>query len=284
MRVNGSEQGELNYLVPFSSGALTPKHVKQIGPAWALFLHYEDRVTTGKGTTGYVLGLKEITDEEPTRLGFDVATIGRHRRRLEKHGYIHTKLTRNGYKVTVHKSKKWLQIQAGQGKSAVQQGKSAVQQGKSGRPGAFVPIYDQSLTKQRLSLVAEELAQFWNQDRGCLPEIKTFTNTRKEKLATRLRENPNFISNLNEALAKANASSFIQSGSWKPSIDWFLKNDGNLVKVLEGQYDDKGGANGTPGTSGSNSGAGKRPGPLIPAALRKPIPATPNALTRPRGG
>ena len=65
MRVNGSGVNEVNYTIPWSSGALTPKHVKQIGPAWALFLHYEDRVTTGKGTTGYVLGLKEITDEEP---------------------------------------------------------------------------------------------------------------------------------------------------------------------------------------------------------------------------
>jgi hypothetical protein len=116
----------------------------------------------------------------------------------------------------------------------------------------LLPIDDKVVTRQGLSLVAEELARFWNQQRGCLPEIKTFTNTRREKLATRLRENPNFLFNLKAALAKANASSFIQLGSWKPSIDWFLKNDGNLVKVLEGQYDDQGGQRGTIGATRNN--------------------------------
>ncbi len=154
MRLKGSAVGEVNYTIPFSSGGLTPKHVKNIGPAWALFLHYEDRVTTGKGTNGFVLGGTETSDEEPAeRLGCDLTTIGRHRRRLEKHNYIRTKRTRKGYKVTVRKSKKWLQIQAWEGKialregkSASQQGRPALRQGKSGRPGASVPIDDLALT------------------------------------------------------------------------------------------------------------------------------------------
>lgn len=167
MRVNGSGVDEVNYCIPWSNGALTPKHVKKIGPAWALFLHYEDRVTTGMGTNGFVLGGKETTDEEPAkRLGYDLTTIGRHRRRLEKHGYIRTELTRKGYKITVRKSKKWIQIQVGQGKvalregkSASQQGKDALRQGKSVRPGPSAPINDQSLTYQ--GHLPAEWKAFW---------------------------------------------------------------------------------------------------------------------------
>lgn len=131
MRLKGSAADEVNFGIPFSSGGLTPKHVRQLGSAWALFLHYEDRVTTGKGRTGHVLGLREITDEEPKRLGFDVATIGRHRRRLQRFGYITTKRGRKGYQIKVRKSKKWILIQVNQGKSAVGQGKSAVPTGTS---------------------------------------------------------------------------------------------------------------------------------------------------------
>ena len=53
---------------------------------------------------------------------------------------------------------------------------------------------------------------------------------------------------------------------------------------LKLKMEQRGGANGTSSGSGSNSRAGKRPGPFIPAALRKPIPATPNALRRPTAG
>ncbi len=45
---------------------------------------------------------------------------------------------------------------------------------------------------------------------------------------------------------------------------------------------EKGGTHGTSSASGNNGRAGNRTGPHMPAALRKPIPATPNALTRPR--
>ncbi len=62
------------------------------------------------------------------------------------------------------------------------------------------------------------------------------------------------------------------------------KRDQLKLKMQEQQGREQGGTRGTSSTSGNSSGAGKRAGPHIPAALRKPIPATPNALTRPRGG
>lgn len=185
MRLKGSAVGEVNYTIPFSSGGLTPKHVKKIGPAWALFLHYEDRVTTGKGSNGFVLGGKDTTDNEPAkRLGCDLTTIGRHRRRLEKHGYIRTELTRSGYKVTVRKSKKWIQIQAWQGKVALRQSKSAVRQGKSVRPGASLPIDDQALTLQG-HLPAE-----WNAFWAAYPKKKSKPDAEKAWKKIKLAEVP----------------------------------------------------------------------------------------------
>jgi len=173
MRLKGSAADEVNYDVPFSSGALTPKHVKQIGPAWALFLHYEDRVTAGKGTTGYVLGLKEITDEEPKRLGLDITTIGRHRRRLEKFGYITTKRRKKGYEIKVCKSKKWIRIQVNQGRIAVGQGKSAVVQGKNARSRRLQPTNDHTKTVQ--GHLPAEWAAFWK----AYPKKKSIGNAEK---------------------------------------------------------------------------------------------------------
>ena len=274
MRVNGSEQGELNYLVPFSSGALTPKHVKQIGPAWALFLHYEDRVTTGKGTTGYVLGLKEITDEEPARLGFDVATIGRHRRRLDKFGYITTKRRKKGYEIKVRKSKKWIKIQVNQGNIAVGQGKSAVVQGKNARSRRSQPIYDHTRTVQ--GHLPVKWAAFWT----AYPKKKSPGAAERAWKKIKLSDVPAIMAAVE---ARRNSHDWTKENrQYCPYPATFLN---------QRQWEDEspgvgnqGGTHAAPNPSGSNSRAGKRPGPFIPAACRKSIPPAPNALRRPTGG
>ena len=279
MRVNGSEQGELNYIVPFSSGALTPKHVKQIGPAWALFLHYEDRVTTGKGTTGYVLGLKEITDEEPSRLGFDVATIGRHRRRLEKFGYITTKRGKKGYEIKVRKSKKWIKIQVnegniavGQGKSAVPKGTSAVVQGKNARSRRLQPINDHTRTVQ--GHLPAEWAAFWT----AYPKKKSPGAAERAWKKIKLADIPAIMAAIE---ARRNTHDWTkEKRQYCPYPATFLNQ--RQWEDESPELDSQGGIRGTPNPRGSNRGAGKRPGPFIPAAVRKSIPATPNALARQR--
>lgn len=104
-------KGGTNHIVPFSNGALRPPHVKQIGPAFPLFLLYEDKVTKGEGKDGVVLGGRPVTDGEMAKeLGLHQRTAAEHRLRLAKHGYIATKRTGRGYVVSVKKSKKvlWL--------------------------------------------------------------------------------------------------------------------------------------------------------------------------------
>lgn len=168
MRVNGSKCGEINYIVPFSNGALTPVHVRKIGPAFPLFLLYEDRVTTGKGKAGIVLGGKPVTDEEAAeRLGLHPKTAARHRERLERHGYISTKATGRGYSIRVRKSKKWILIQRGIDKSALSDGvevsgqmeqKRSIRVDKNALSGGSLPLMTISGTDQG-QLLAFEL--FW---------------------------------------------------------------------------------------------------------------------------
>lgn len=105
-------KGGTNHIVPFSNGALRPPHVKQIGPAFPLFLLYEDKVTKGEGKDGIVLGGRPVTDGELAKeLGVHPRTVAEHRLRLQKFGYIAAMRTGRGYIVRVRKSKKWLWLQ-----------------------------------------------------------------------------------------------------------------------------------------------------------------------------
>lgn len=108
VKFNGSQPGEVNHMVPFSTGGLRPPHVKQIGPAYPLFLLLEDMVTTGEGKDGFVHGHAPVKDSDlAASLGIHEKTAGRWRRRLAKHKYIEARVTATGYKLTVRKSKKW---------------------------------------------------------------------------------------------------------------------------------------------------------------------------------
>ena len=83
--------------------------MKRIGPAFPLFLLFEDKVTAGEGTDGLVLRGRPVTDEQLAKtLGVHPKTVAAHRIRLEEHGYIKTMRTGRGYIVRVRKSKKWL--------------------------------------------------------------------------------------------------------------------------------------------------------------------------------
>lgn len=111
--MNGSRPNELNYIVPVSNGLLRKPHIKKIGSAWSLFLKFEDMVTSGEGTDGFVLGGKVITDALLAgKLGTHEKTVAVNRRRLEEGEYIATRQTGKGYAVTVKKSKKWLLLQS----------------------------------------------------------------------------------------------------------------------------------------------------------------------------
>ena len=109
MKVQGSQPGEVNHLIPVSNGMLTAKHRKQMGSANWLFLWFVDHTTIEKAGVGLVHGGTPIKLDLPAKaLGLSTKTILRHLRRLERKKYIGVEEAAEGYVVTVLNSKKWL--------------------------------------------------------------------------------------------------------------------------------------------------------------------------------
>lgn len=82
------------------------------------------------------------------------------------------------------------------------------------------------------------MAECWNQiaKKHRRPTIKKLTDTRKRKLAARLREFPNFFTEVDAELALA--GSIVHEGAWL-TFDWLLS-PANLTKLLEGNYRKRG--------------------------------------------
>lgn len=86
----------------------------------------------------------------------------------------------------------------------------------------------------------EELLNYWN-SKNSLPSIIKLSKDRKDKLKARLSSR-HFRDHWKVAIDKISKSSFCSgkgNTGWKASIDWFLANETNYVKALEGKYDDK---------------------------------------------
>lgn len=64
---------------------------------------------------------------------------------------------------------------------------------------------------------------------------------RRKQCRTRLAKNPGkFIDQFTRAVKKAQETPFLRgegSKGWRADFDWFISNDRNVVKVLEGKHD-----------------------------------------------
>ena len=151
MRINGSQPGEINYAPPYSTGAFRPPHAKRFGVNVTLFMAFEDKVTDGEGTDGFVLGGKPVADEEfAKRFGVHPKSIAATRRKLERWGYIQTKRVKGGaYTVVVKKSKKWeLLKRLRKNESAPNGSEYAPTRSEYALAKGLLPIYDKAGTRQ----------------------------------------------------------------------------------------------------------------------------------------
>jgi hypothetical protein len=88
----------------------------------------------------------------------------------------------------------------------------------------------------------EDILLWWNElaTKYGLAKIDSITKVRKSHLNARLKEKE---FNLDKISKKIEQSKFLQEGksdsNWRFNFDWFIKNDTNYVKILEGKYDDK---------------------------------------------
>lgn len=73
-----------------------------------------------------------------------------------------------------------------------------------------------------------------------LPVCKKLSDGRRRKIRARLKAYD--LDDFRNAFMKAEASDFMtgRSGNWRANIDWFIENDNNMRKTLEGNYDNRG--------------------------------------------
>ncbi len=91
---------------------------------------------------------------------------------------------------------------------------------------------------------ADVLHEIWEQERGALPAVKAVTRDRLSKCQARLRSRSSdaeqFLREFRAAVRKASETPFLlgeNDRGWRVSLDWFIANDTNYLKVLEGRYD-----------------------------------------------
>lgn len=80
------------------------------------------------------------------------------------------------------------------------------------------------------------IKEYYN-SKNCFPKIIKMTKNRKDKMVSRLKEigYEEFI----RAIDIASKSKFLTGKNdkkWKMDFDWLVKNDNNIMKVLEGKY------------------------------------------------
>ena len=72
-----------------------------------------------------------------------------------------------------------------------------------------------------------------------LSKISSLSESRKKKLEARMKSG-NFKQLFEDALEEIKKSQYLLgSKGWKISFDWLIKNDENILKVVEGNYQDK---------------------------------------------
>jgi hypothetical protein len=89
-----------------------------------------------------------------------------------------------------------------------------------------------------VSAIIESLFDYYNANRGDLPEARLLTSKRKAAINARLKECSE--DDIKTVILKARDSDFLsgRDGKWQASFDWLL-NPNNFIKVLEGNYDNR---------------------------------------------
>lgn len=69
-------------------------------------------------------------------------------------------------------------------------------------------------------------------------KVAKLSDTRKKKIALRIKDYDNLNEIFTYVLTKASKSVFLKNGSFF-TFDWLMENDNNILKVYEGKYDNK---------------------------------------------
>lgn len=99
-------------------------------------------------------------------------------------------------------------------------------------------IEDKAKKKEAAARIAkadtEKIVTAWNG--SGLPQVSRMTERRHKHLAARVKTFG--VDKIVEAIEKVGKSDFCHQGGWC-TFDWLMKNDDNLTKALEGNYDNR---------------------------------------------
>lgn len=86
----------------------------------------------------------------------------------------------------------------------------------------------------------DEYLNLWNEfaTKNNKPKLAKLTDSRKKKIALRLKEYKNLLEIFKFVLVKSEKSNFLLNGDFY-TFDWLIENDTNILKVYEGKYDNK---------------------------------------------
>jgi hypothetical protein len=90
------------------------------------------------------------------------------------------------------------------------------------------------------------LLEIYRQNNQSLPEVRALTSERLKKCRTRINQAERdgclepYLADFTEAVKKAQQTPFLRgegARGWRAGFDWFIANQANVYKVLEGKYD-----------------------------------------------
>lgn len=99
------------------------------------------------------------------------------------------------------------------------------------------PSYNQNNNRHNEPSFYSEILSEWAKFFPDKPQPRSNNKTLKGKVNTRMKS-AHFEENWREALERASHSGFLKTGSWF-DLGWFLHNDSNYEKCLNGKYDDR---------------------------------------------
>ena len=210
------------YNIGLKNGIIDPKHRKNIGVAlwefiWCINRQTKEIVNAGE-KWGKVFGGRPINAEEiAADLGLHPQTVRNNLKRLEKHNYIKIIRNQHGLKIYVANPKKWF------------------------AEAETIEVKTTTENDQKTATTTKQVFELYNQICTKLPKARELTEKRKEKIKVRLKEHSE-LDFWRCVFEKANDTPFLygdNKNGWTARLDWFIENDTNAIKVLEGHYDKK---------------------------------------------
>lgn len=99
---------------------------------------------------------------------------------------------------------------------------------------------DKKEKEEKETIDYQKIVDMYNDTCVSFPRLRTMSDSRKKAIKARIHSGYKY-SDFEELFEKAEDSTFLKGGNdrnWMATFDWLIK-DGNMAKVLEGNYDDK---------------------------------------------